>query len=620
MAQGGDRGLDEDAAARGLVYNHGSFKRGWHKQRTLDADRVKRAIKEAGLVQTEVADALMVSASSVSRWMNARRFPGPGGLMRLSKLLNLPPSDLVAGEELDEMEMAFLQAQETKQGAWTKERCTRKSRQIWELLRRNARLDTKVAKLAIKQAGLSQGQIAEALGVSRAVVSRWMHAGSLPKPKTLLELGKLLGLSIDDLITEETPPPLDALSRKPNEPEPGAGESQQKPSAQEVACLLLRGKRLDVDRVRQAMKEKGISLRAVRFHMGISDAKIANWMNATSFPNQPQLTRLGELLALSPGELVISQDPRLPRISFRGTGGTAAQNRYMRKARNIGHCLRDVAPYLPLAASKPAATLASPSLDYDCIRAAAAKLRKDSGLQPAERINFRRIIRRFGELRAVVVPVIWGSRRHHENAMHIHLPDTGSTWVYLNLDTNVHYFKFWVAHELGHCLAPSLEGDEAEDFADAFAAALLYPHELTEPAYASISAVPSAQARVEHVMGLAEQLVIPADAIMAQVNGYARATGRQELRLSHIYLPRAMSSFDDRHPNQSDVLFRDTELDASGWPRASEYIAMAERVFATPFFDSLGKCVREHDKDPSFVQDVLDLPLLDMRHTNSYLA
>jgi len=40
---------------------------------------------------------------------------------------------------------------------------------------------------------------------------------------------------------------------------------------------------------------------------------------------------------------------------------------------------------------------------------------------------------------------------------------------------NIHDFKFWMAHELGHCLSPSLTGEDAEDFADGFVGALLFP-------------------------------------------------------------------------------------------------------------------------------------------------
>ena len=84
--------------------------------------------------------------------------------------------------------------------------------------------------------------------------------------------------------------------------------------------------------------------------------------------------------------------------------------------------------------------------------------------------------------------VLWGTKKTHENAIHIYLPDSQTTWVYLNLETNVHDFKFWMAHELGHCLSPSLSGNEAEDFADGFAGLLLFPKVLAESAYHQILA------------------------------------------------------------------------------------------------------------------------------------
>ncbi|WP_245710987.1 hypothetical protein [Thorsellia anophelis] len=75
---------------------------------------------------------------------------------------------------------------------------------------------------------------------------------------------------------------------------------------------------------------------------------------------------------------------------------------------------------------------------------------------------------------------MWGAKQRHENAVYIHLPDSGSTWGYLNLKTNIRDFKFWMTYELDHSLSATLESDDAENFADAFAASLLYPHELAE--------------------------------------------------------------------------------------------------------------------------------------------
>ena len=58
----------------------------------------------------------------------------------------------------------------------------------------------------------------------------------------------------------------------------------------------------------------------------------------------------------------------------------------------------------------------------------------------------------------------------------------------LNLDTHLEDFKFWMAHELAHVFTPELAGkDDGEDFADAFAGALLFPQELAHHAYVSAS-------------------------------------------------------------------------------------------------------------------------------------
>jgi hypothetical protein len=45
---------------------------------------------------------------------------------------------------------------------------------------------------------------------------------------------------------------------------------------------------------------------------------------------------------------------------------------------------------------------------------------------------------------AVLVPVLWGAREHHGNALNIYLPDSQTTWVFVNLDSNIVDFKFWM--------------------------------------------------------------------------------------------------------------------------------------------------------------------------------
>ena len=78
-----------------------------------------------------------------------------------------------------------------------------------------------------------------------------------------------------------------------------------------------------------------------------------------------------------------------------------------------------------------------------------------------------------------------------------------------------------MAHELGHCLSPSLEGDDAEDFADAFAASLLYPHELAEQAYEVLVKKPSTAAKINTLKQMAELQVI------SQILSFSKLTSTQ---------------------------------------------------------------------------------------------
>lgn len=369
-------------------------------------------------------------------------------------------------------------------------------------------------------------------------------------------------------------------------------------------------KRLNTDKAQQAIDKAGLTQTAVADALGVSKEAVSQWLNAKSFPRPNKLLQLGKLLNLAFDELVIKEDPFTPKVAFRKMKGTKTKDHHIEKAQEIGRFLRHLVPYLPFDTLEMPPVLKSPNCDYDYLRKVTAKVREDINLGLTDCVDFTHLIRRFGELQAVVVPVMWGSKKRHENAVHIYLPDSQSTWVYLNLDTNIHDFKFWMAHELGHCLSPSLEGDEAEDFADAFAASLLYPHELAEKAYVSISSQPTPAAKISHVVDLADQLTISPYTVLGQVNKYAVAVEKTEIKLSSAF-HGAVTNFNKRYKNLSEALFGDTELDDHGKPSAREYIAKAEDAFETPFFELLRKYLKEHDKGSGFVQTVLDMPLLD---------
>ncbi|MGK0415442.1 MAG: transcriptional regulator with XRE-family HTH domain [Halopseudomonas sp.] len=378
-------------------------------------------------------------------------------------------------------------------------------------------------------------------------------------------------------------------------------------------------KRLNQDNVQRAITEAGLTQTAISDALDVSKEAVSQWVNQKAFPRPDKLLRLAKLLGLSFNELVVKDDPSAPKIAFRKMRNTKTKDHYVEKAREIGYLLRHLVPHLPFDTLKMPPVLKSPVCEYEYLRKVTLEVRKDINLGTSECVDFTHLIKRFGELQAVIVPVIWGSKQRHENAVHIFLPDTQSTWVYLNLDTNIHDFKFWMAHELGHCLSPSLEGDEAEDFADAFAASLLYPHELAQRAYASITIQPTPAAKIAHVLGLADQLTISPYTVINQVNKFAKAASKPEIVLPRGF-PGAVTNFNKRNKNISETLFSSLAVDEHGLPSAHDYVKTVETVFETPFFAILRKFLAVSNKGAGFVQTVLDVPLLDARSIHAELT
>ncbi|MDP9687203.1 UNVERIFIED_ORG: transcriptional regulator with XRE-family HTH domain [Pseudomonas mohnii] len=371
-------------------------------------------------------------------------------------------------------------------------------------------------------------------------------------------------------------------------------------------------KRLNLIKAKDAMGKAGLTQSALAERLEVSREAVSQWFSEKSFPRPNKLLQLGKLLALPFNELVVSEDPFAPKVAFRKMRGTKTKDHHIEKAQEIGRFLRQLTPFLPFDTLEMPPILKSPSCDYEYLCRATLKVREDVNLSATETVDFTHLIRRFSDLQAIIVPVLWGSKQRHENAVHIYLPDSQSTWVYLNLDTNIHDFKFWMAHELGHCLSPSLEGDEAEDFADAFAASLLYPHDLAAKEYINISQQSSIAAKISYVIGLADSLIISPYTVIGQVNQYAKHAGKPEIVLGNSF-HGAVTNFNKKYLNLSAALFSKVDLDSTGKPSARDYISNVENIFETKFFDMLRKYLKEHSKGAGFVQTVLDMPLLDAR-------
>jgi transcriptional regulator with XRE-family HTH domain len=373
-------------------------------------------------------------------------------------------------------------------------------------------------------------------------------------------------------------------------------------------------KRLNIQNANNAMEAAGLTQTAVAEQLSVSKEAVSQWLKEKSFPRPNKLLQFAKLLKLGFGELVINEEPNAPIIAFRKKAGTKTKNHHVEKAQETGRFLRHLVPYLPFDTLEMPPVLKSPNCNYEYLQKVALKVRKDINLNETDTVDFDHLIRRFKELQAVIVPVLWGAKNRHENAIHIYLPDSQTTWVYLNLDVNLHDFKFWMSHELGHCLSPSLSGDEAEDFADAFAGTLLFPHKKAKKTYDLLLTKNSERLRLQCLMDIAKEEFVSPDTIQRQVNKYAVNEGMLEIDFGKK-LYGWITNFNKKYNNLSKAMFDD--LDKLS---AREYITKTEEGFETPFFDMLRQYLKTKDISSGFIQNVTDMPLMDARSMHAELT
>lgn len=124
------------------------------------------------------------------------------------------------------------------------------------------------------------------------------------------------------------------------------------------------------------------------------------------------------MLNLGFDELVIKEDLFALKVAFRKRAETKTKNHYIEKTQEIGRFLRHLVPFVPFDTLEMPSVLKSPSCDYNYLRQVTTKVREDINIGPTDAVDFGHLIRRFSELRAVIVPPLWGSKQRHENAVH----------------------------------------------------------------------------------------------------------------------------------------------------------------------------------------------------------
>ncbi len=351
------------------------------------------------------------------------------------------------------------------------------------------------------------------------------------------------------------------------------------------------------------MAIKGWDQKRLAEAVGVSGQAVTNWMKGQDFPRPATLLKLATTLSLSFDKLVLADAASQPVIAFRKKGGAKTTEEHVLRARAMGAMLKPLVQYLP-ARQSLRTQISDTSLDYEHLQMTVSAVRSKLGIGQGAILSYEHLITQFVENDAVIVPVMWGEKQRHENALHILLPSEKVTFIYLNLDTHLEDFKFWMAHELAHVYTPELAGkDEGEDFADAFAGALLFPRELAHQAYVSACSKRSAGGVITALHAFASHHGISLFSVFAEVCKYASAKGLAPLKATEKDIHAVRNSV--RGELVSAILFKPLP------PDPKTYIASAHGVFQSVFFTALQSMLRDRGTGAGYVQQVLSIAVPD---------
>lgn len=366
-------------------------------------------------------------------------------------------------------------------------------------------------------------------------------------------------------------------------------------------------KTLNLENIKLAMEEVGLSPANLAKKIDVSRESVSKWLTGKKFPRPDKLLKIALELDLKFDDLVVKAEGLSePVVAFRKRGSSLTTEAHIANAKDMGRMLSALVPSLPYDLLVQPSILKNPSCSYDYIQQVAVKIRSEIGLSPEDELSFSHLIKKFKDLQAVIIPVMWGKKDKHENALHIYLPDSMTTWVYLNLDVEVHDFKFWMAHELSHVYTPGLRGNEAEDFADALAGALIFPESIAGSAYRRIARCRTVKTKISKIREYASCYSISLISVFYEINKYAAYYGFPNIEVGNG-LFGANTNFNKKHFTISQTIFKADK------PSAKEYVQTGDAIFYTPFFEVLKSYLIEQKKTAGYVQSILDIPLIDAK-------
>ena len=361
---------------------------------------------------------------------------------------------------------------------------------------------------------------------------------------------------------------------------------------------MISDKALNTELIKGRLRSMGLSQKELAAEVDVTAQAVTNWLKGKDFPRPPALLRMATALGISLDELLLRDDPAKPVVAFRKKGSSKTTQAHIENAEHIGWLLRPLVEFLPEQSQiRPA--FRTTKYSNEVVATAAAQVREKL-VGEKKIVKYRDLIDEFLRCGAVVVPVLLGKQEKHKNALHIQLPPEDITFIFLNLDTRIEDFKYWMAHELGHVYTPHLAGsEEGEDFAELFAAELLFPASLAAQAYEEIKHLGTQTQKLDSLKQIASELEISVYTVYTRLQSYVKTKKLSELNISETSVHKLRNLYVTT--NMSDMLFKTSS------PSAKQYVTVARSQFKSCFFDAMSRMIEVQDVGSGYLQQVLNI-------------
>jgi Zn-dependent peptidase ImmA (M78 family)/transcriptional regulator with XRE-family HTH domain len=239
-------------------------------------------------------------------------------------------------------------------------------------------------------------------------------------------------------------------------------------------------------------------------------------------------------------------------------------------------------------------------------RQVARKFRSDIGMGVQDDVIMgHRLISWMSERGVCIVPVFWGKKEHPLNAMYVRLPASEVHWMYVNLDASIIDVRFWLLHELAHMIRRRPHDADAmeENFADAFAAQVLFPLEQANDFVDIITGLDTRE-QVSTINRLANARGISSITVYRQLNTALASRGQNCLDLDGIIYPAALRMSND-FSTWADGLF------GGQIPGGLKFITTSTERLGTPVFELAAREIMENNRGHGFVERVFQCGAAD---------